>query len=91
MNKSEIFSMIRRNGHSRAKAIRYISDFLQVDVHSAIQIYENEYLHSYLPNYNAQCPKFSPCALKSINEYKEAFKHKNLAHEVLEAYMRGLI
>lgn len=47
MNKKEVFSMIRRNGHGRRKAIIYISDFLQIDKKSATMVYENEYLKTY--------------------------------------------
>ena len=44
MDKKEIFSMLRRNHHSRPEAIVLISDFLTITKHEAAKIYDEEYL-----------------------------------------------
>lgn len=44
MDKQEIFSMLRRNFHTRHDAIILISDFLSIDKKAATKIYEEEYL-----------------------------------------------
>ena len=41
--KQEVFSMIRRNKHTKNKAITYIADFLCIDKKSAKKIYEEEF------------------------------------------------
>lgn len=86
MDKREVFSMIWRNGHSRNKAIRYISDFLQTDKKTAEQIYENEYLKEHPFSNKQQIDKNE----KSDNEknrcYKEAFKNKYSIRGILDNF-----
>ena len=43
MNKKEVISMIKRNGHSITKAIIFISDFLVKSKKEATLIYEEEF------------------------------------------------
>lgn len=90
MNKQEIFSMIYRNGHSRNKAIKYISDFLQVDRSEAVRIYDEEYLSFKLARSARQSHHSAQEATKARRGYKDAFTNKCSIQGVLEAYREAL-
>lgn len=88
MNKEEVFSMIWRNKHGRFKAIRYISDFLQISKKEAIWIYENEYLKAYPCQNGAQSPQNAPGAPKTSHGYKEAFTYRYSPQGILSGFRR---
>ena len=84
MNKQEIFSMIYRNGHSRNKAIRYISDFLQIDRSVAVRIYDEEYLSFKLARNARQSHHGAQEATKAHQGYKGAFANECSIQSVLD-------
>ena len=43
MTEKEVYDMLRRNNHPKAKAIRYISDFLMISYQEAKLKYEKEF------------------------------------------------
>ena len=43
MSKEEVIAMIKRNKHSKHKAITFISDFLAIKRDKAKNIYEEEF------------------------------------------------
>lgn len=43
MNRQEVIAMIKRNKHSKHKAITFISDFLVIPREWAKKIYEEEF------------------------------------------------
>lgn len=45
MTREEVISMIRRNRHSKKKAIVFIADFLMTTKREARKIYEEEFGH----------------------------------------------
>ena len=90
MNKQEIFSMIYRKGHSRNKAIKYISDFLQIDRSVAVQIYDEEYLSFKLARNARQSHHSAQEATKTCNGYKGAFANECSIQGVLDAFREAM-
>ena len=90
MNKQEIFSMIYRNGHSRNKAIKYISDFLQIDRSVAVRIYDEEYLSFKLARNAHQSHHSAQEATKTRRGYKGALANQHSTQSVLDAFREAM-